>query len=412
MKAQLGRDVSRHRRRAEGDRREGRDGLRSHRPRGHADHPAEEAGRRLRDALRQHSASSPETTPIDPEGVKAPAPGAGPYYVAEFVLERASSCWSGTPSTGAPDQPTSTASSPTSPWALDGARMLDRVDRGELDWAGVNNASYADRAERVPPQVRDQQGRASSPCRTETCGCSSSTRAEPLFRKNSELRQAVNFAVDRKALLRERGPLAGTLTDQYLPPGMPGFRDERIYPLKGPDLKKARAAREGPHAERQGGALHASRTPVGVAQAQIVKEQPAGRSARGRDQGVSSGRSSSASWRRRESRSTSAGIGLGSASTTPPGSTASSTAGRSASPAPSTTRTSTRRSTTGCSTRPRGFRWDPSATDATGSSTSTSRGTRRRRSRSPTTGRSRSLSPRTGCVVINPYLDLTAVCLK
>ncbi len=30
----------------------------------------------------------PESTPIDPEGVKAPAPSAGPYYFAEFVLGR------------------------------------------------------------------------------------------------------------------------------------------------------------------------------------------------------------------------------------------------------------------------------------------------------------------------------------
>ena len=39
----------------------------------------------------------------------------------------------------------------------------------------------------------------------------------PLFRNNVKLRQAVNFAVDRKALTRELGALAGTPTDQYLP---------------------------------------------------------------------------------------------------------------------------------------------------------------------------------------------------
>jgi hypothetical protein len=46
------------------------------------------------------------------------------------------------------------------------------------------------------------------------------------------------------ALNTSRPPLAAFLpaaaTDQYLPPGMPGFRDARIYP-ETPDLGQARA---------------------------------------------------------------------------------------------------------------------------------------------------------------------------
>src|SRR5262249_16562545 len=34
-------------------------------------------------------------------------------------------------------------------------------------------------------------------------------------------------------------------TDQYLLPGSPGYRDERIYPLNGPDLRRARAFAKG-----------------------------------------------------------------------------------------------------------------------------------------------------------------------
>jgi peptide/nickel transport system substrate-binding protein/oligopeptide transport system substrate-binding protein len=69
--------------------------------------------------------------------------------------------------------------------------------------------------------------------------------SRPLFRNNLKLRQAVNFAVDRRAILRERGPLSGYLTDQYLPTFSPGFRNEHIYPLKGPDLARARALATG-----------------------------------------------------------------------------------------------------------------------------------------------------------------------
>ncbi|HEX9415650.1 MAG TPA: hypothetical protein VF895_02955, partial [Gaiellaceae bacterium] len=37
----------------------------------------------------------------------------------------------------------------------------------------------------------------------------------------------------------------GTLTDQYLPPGFPGFRDGRVYPLAHPSLQKAKALARG-----------------------------------------------------------------------------------------------------------------------------------------------------------------------
>jgi ABC-type transport system substrate-binding protein len=51
---------------------------------------------------------------------------------------------------------------------------------------------------------------------------------------------------------------------------MPGYRDERIYPLKAPDLRRARALAKG--SLRSGEAvLYAPTIPVGVAQAQIVK---------------------------------------------------------------------------------------------------------------------------------------------
>jgi len=58
---------------------------------------------------------------------------------------------------------------------------------------------------------------------------------------NVKLRQAVNYALDRPKFVALRGPHAATSTDQYLPPVIPGFRDEAIYPLDGPDVAKAQA---------------------------------------------------------------------------------------------------------------------------------------------------------------------------
>jgi len=48
------------------------------------------------------------------------------------------------------------------------------------------------------------------------------TRIAPL--RNLNVRKAIVAALDRRALLRTRGPLAGRRANGYLPPGIPGFR--------------------------------------------------------------------------------------------------------------------------------------------------------------------------------------------
>ena len=69
--------------------------------------------------------------------------------------------------------------------------------------------------------------------------------SRPLFRNNLRLRQAVNFALDRRALVASSyGPLATPPTDQHLPPGVPGFRNANVYPLDG-DLDRARQLARG-----------------------------------------------------------------------------------------------------------------------------------------------------------------------
>ena len=85
--------------------------------------------------------------------------------------------------------------------------------------------------------------------------------SRPLFRKNPKLRQAVNFAVDRQAIAREAGAYGETPTDQFLQPGSPGFRDERIYPLRGPNLRRAKGARARPDTRREGCPLHKHEQP-------------------------------------------------------------------------------------------------------------------------------------------------------
>ena len=63
--------------------------------------------------------------------------------------------------------------------------------------------------------------------------------SRPAF-QNANVRKAVNYAIDRPAMLRVGGLLAGKRTDQILPPSMRGFRDAKLYPIKGADPAKAK----------------------------------------------------------------------------------------------------------------------------------------------------------------------------
>jgi peptide/nickel transport system substrate-binding protein len=68
----------------------------------------------------------------------------------------------------------------------------------------------------------------------------------PLF-SDLRLRQAVNWAIDRRKLAQLGDgfqPLPEHPTDHYLPPGMPGYRGEQLYPLT-PDLARARQLANG-----------------------------------------------------------------------------------------------------------------------------------------------------------------------
>jgi ABC-type oligopeptide transport system substrate-binding subunit len=58
---------------------------------------------------------------------------------------------------------------------------------------------------------------------------------------DARLRRAVSFAMDRRALAAHTGlGEGGRPTDQFIPPGEPGFEDVAAYPLGGPDLANAR----------------------------------------------------------------------------------------------------------------------------------------------------------------------------
>jgi YVTN family beta-propeller protein len=64
--------------------------------------------------------------------------------------------------------------------------------------------------------------------------------SRPLF-ATARMRRAANYAVDRRALAAGGGTwfAQAQVAEMYLPPGVPGFRDEHVYPLT-PDVAMAR----------------------------------------------------------------------------------------------------------------------------------------------------------------------------
>jgi YVTN family beta-propeller protein len=84
------------------------------------------------------------------------------------------------------------------------------------------------------------------------------------------MRQAVNYAIDRRALARLGDyfePLPEPPADHYLPPGMPGYRGVRVYPTT-PDVARAR---ELAHGRGRTAVLYTCNVSPCREQAQIVK---------------------------------------------------------------------------------------------------------------------------------------------
>jgi len=94
----------------------------------------------------------------------------------------------------------------------------------------------------------------------------------PLFKNNPQLAKAVNWAIDRRALLGQGGFLAGKRSDQILPPGLESGKDEAIYPLEvtARTAAKAKALAAG-HTGDGKAVLWTSNRPASLLQAQIMQ---------------------------------------------------------------------------------------------------------------------------------------------
>jgi ABC-type oligopeptide transport system substrate-binding subunit len=193
-------------------------------------------------------AAIPANLAIDSDGVGAPLVSAGPYYLKEWTQGRTATAvrnpyWNNN------REPWKSLGRPANVDAiqftignsLDATRL--RLEANEADLGGVPPGAHAELASKYGINkgrwfVRKQQVLWYFAMNTE----------QPLFKGNTKLRQAVNWAIDRPQLVRQFGYLGGARTDQILPPGMLGYTNHSIYPLGGVNstsLGKARTLSDG-----------------------------------------------------------------------------------------------------------------------------------------------------------------------
>jgi ABC-type transport system substrate-binding protein len=180
----------------------------------------------------------PTDLSIAPEGVTA-LPGSGPYYVSDFVrgkqvVLKRNPFYRG-PRPHHVDQLTIQV-------LADSEVISRQVEAGALD---VDNGVPLSRLSELYAKYSINKTRLFAVPSGNIFYLHMNT-SRPLFKNNVELRQAVNFALDRTQMLFDFGPYwSGTVTDDYLPPGLPGYVDAHLYPLEHPNFTKARALARG-----------------------------------------------------------------------------------------------------------------------------------------------------------------------
>ena len=210
----------------------------------------------------------PPSLPIDAEGVGA-YPAAGPYYVVDYrrgerVVIRRNRFYGGS-------RPHHVDGFDVDLRAASPQEVLQRVDRGDADWGHTLAGIYFDPALGLIEKYGLNRSRLFlRPGLTLRMLAFNSSR--PLFRDNAQLRRAVNFALNRRALVSTGGQHASRPSDQYLPAIMPGFRDADVYPLERANVPRAKALANG---NLRGGkaTLYVNSSPLPMAIGQLIRQQ-------------------------------------------------------------------------------------------------------------------------------------------
>ena len=204
----------------------------------------------------------PTNTPVEPDGINTFA-SYGPYYVASRQVGR-QIIVKENPNYKGPRPHNVDTFVFTVNTNLDQSLLQVKAGQADYDAGGLPPTAHAGLAQ----QFGINKGRyfVNGGSNIDYVALNTS---RPAFAKVA-MRRAAQFAVDRPALVRQRGFLAGRRDDQILPPGIAGYKDYKLYPIKGSDYAKAKAL-----AQQGGGCkditLYTTNNAVGQGLGQVFK---------------------------------------------------------------------------------------------------------------------------------------------
>jgi ABC-type transport system substrate-binding protein len=151
-------------------------------------------------------------------------------------------------------------------WNLNEQTAFYQVETGELDEGPLPAAEVQNLADRYGVNKTRFWAKSANctgflPLNMETY----------LFKGNLRLRQAINYAINRRAYVAQAGPYLGSPWTHLFNPGVPGWRNENPYPLD-PDLAKARRLAAGHFRDGKIKVLYRSSGTINPAQAEIVRQ--------------------------------------------------------------------------------------------------------------------------------------------
>jgi len=183
--------------------------------------------------------------PRNSDGIGAPYSGGGPYYIQAWTPSRSAVLvrnpnWKGAIAKTRP----ANVDRMEYTFGLSQAATKLRLDKNEADLGAIPTTDVAEVAQKYGINkgrffLRKQM----------TFWYLAMNHDQSLFgpsgKGNVPLLKAVNTAVDRPALVRQFGYLAGARTDQIIPYTMPGFRNWDIYSIRGANATKAKTLAQG-----------------------------------------------------------------------------------------------------------------------------------------------------------------------
>jgi peptide/nickel transport system substrate-binding protein len=188
-------------------------------------------------------------TPINPDGISAPVIGSGPYYISAWTPKRSITVKRNRFYNGPRPHNLDTIDYDI---GLPLATIRLNIEEGKTDHGPVPSAAHAELGRKYGVKKKSPGQYFVNPSAAFRYLAMNHERG--LFGKvgggansttgNVKLKQAVNNAIDRIAMINQRGAYAGVINDQYMPPTMQGFRNAAIYPAR-PNLTKAKSLAAG-----------------------------------------------------------------------------------------------------------------------------------------------------------------------